>query len=234
MSGHWEQREDLLAAIAADDLAHDDGGIAPTLLALDADDTGVLVRARRPRHHDRSDPVSELAAYVAARRPPRVALAVAGEVQGGHEPGLETHIGPALACSTAEWSQGRWTHRLRILTDPFGAGDRPGGRMDADISGSPLGVLLDDALRHPVSMDAWVALALLAALGHTVHVAPGTVLPDDLPDPEQLAHWQHRRLESVAIELGRRSAPRSASGEQRRLPAVLSDIPPGWQAACPL
>ncbi len=230
MSGHWEEHENLLAELAADDLAQDDGGVTPTLLVLDDDDTGVLVRARRPQHRDRSDPVSELAVFVAARQPPRVALAVAGEVRGVDGPGL----GPALACNSAQWSQGRWQHRLRILTDPFVEADRPGGRLDADVTGSPLGALLDDALRHPVSLDAWTTLSVLAALGHTVHVSQETVVPDTVPDPEQLTDRQLRQVRRLAVELGRRTAPLSASGARRRLPAVFTDVPPGWHAACPL
>lgn len=230
MSGYWEQHEDLLAALAADDLAHDDGAVAPTLLVLDDDDAGVLVRARRPRHHDRSDPLSELAAFVAARQPPRVVLAVAGDVQSVAGPGL----GRGLACSSAQWSQGRWQHRLRILTDPFSDADGPGGRFDADVAGSPLGALLDDALRHPANLDAWTTLSVLAGLGHLVHVSEETVVPDDVPDPEQLTDQQVRQVRRVAIELGRRTAPRSASGARRRLPTPLTDVPPGWQAACPL
>lgn len=230
MSEHWDQHEELLAALAADDLAHDDGGVAPTLMVLDHDDNGVLVRARRPRHRDRCDPISELATFVAARQPARVVLAVAGQM---HDDAGED-LGPGLACSSAQWSQGRWRHRLRILTDPFGDADQPGGRLDVDVAGSPLGVLLDDALRHPVNLDAWTTLAVLAALGHIVQVSETTVVPHGVPDPERLTDRQRRQVVRLAAEFGRRHTPVSASGAPRRLPAVLTDVPPGWQAACPL
>lgn len=230
MSEHWDQHEELLVALAADDLDHNDGGIAPTLMALDHDDTGVLVRARRPRHRDHSDPVSELATFVAARQPARVVLAVAGQMHDG----AGEELGPGLACSSAQWSQGRWRHRLRLLTEPFGDADRPGGRLDVDVAGSPLSMLLDDALRHPVNLEVWTTLAVLAALGHTVHVSSETVVPNDVPHPERLTDRQCRQVLRLASEFGRRHTPLSASGAPRSLPAVLTDIPPGWQAACPL
>lgn len=232
MTVTWATHEDHLCQLAQADLASDAGLFAPTLLVFDGDDAELMIRARPDRPRDDRDPLSELATYVAARRPSRVALAIPGRMR--ELSGWLTDQDPvrAVVSSSAMLRDGTHDHRARILysaTHPTGS-----ERSDIEVEMSPVTSLLDDALRFASRIDARATLAVLMSWGHTVAVpAANDDASDDAgiePPSGATRHQVHR----LAVELGRRHTPTAPATEMQRRPAIITDIPAGWEAACPL
>lgn len=228
----WTTYEDHLCRLAAADVTDAAGMFIPTLLVFDGDDVELMLRARMTPERDGRDPISELATYVAARRPHRVALAIPGrlrELTGW--PQTEEFV-RAVVSTSATFRDGRYEHRARIL---HGQRHPAGGeRADVEVEMSPVASLLDDALRFPADVDPRSTIAVLMAWGHLAAVPASRLDPSTDDGVTPPSGRDRHRVHRLAVELSRRHTPTAPATDLRRRPAIVTDIPSGWQAACPL
>jgi hypothetical protein len=232
----WDTWETALREMATADIADGPGLPVPTLLLFDTAEVELLVRGRVEGDRDGCDHLSEMATIVAARQAPRVVWAVSGRMRDLTRTRDAEPAAQVLVCSSVERRDGGWQHRARMLPWHLDADDVVlGPSVDIEVELSPVGGLLDDAVRHPSGHDPVRTLSVLASWGHTAaipaeHQAAGNTQPSLPPPRSDDRHRTHR----LALELCRRYLPTAPAEAGRRRPAIVTDIPPGWEAACPL
>jgi hypothetical protein len=236
MIPRWQTHEHELRELALADIIDGPGLPVPTLMLFDGDEPELLVRARVEGDRDGCDHLSEMATIVAASQVPRAVWAIPGRARDLSCPGDDGVVAHVLVCSSVEYREDGWHHRVRTLPwHPDADEVAFGPAMDVEVELSPVAGLLDDALRHPSGHDPIGTLSVLTAWGHIVatpdtgHAA--TAGRPSLPPPRSRDRHQTHRL---ALELSRRYRPTAPAEAARRRPAIVTDIPPGWEPACPL
>ena len=236
MIPRWDNREIALREMAAADITDGPGLPVPTVLLFDTDEAELLVRGRVEGDRDGCDHLSEMATVVAARQAPRIVWAVPGRVRDLRHTRADDPVVQVLVCTSVERHHGGWQHRARMLPWHLDADDVVlGPSVDVEVELSPIGGLLDDAVRHPSGHDPVRTLSVLVAWGHTAAIpaeqqTEGNTQPSLPPPRSSDRHRTHR----LAVELCRRYRPTAPAEAGRRRPAIVTDIPPGWEAACPL
>lgn len=235
MMPRWQTHEHTLREMAVADIAEGPGLPVPTLLLFDADEPDLLVRGRVEGDRDGCDHLSEMATIVAARRPSQVVWAVPGRARDLSRTRDDGPVVRALVCSSVERREDGWHHRSRMLPWHTDADEVAfGPAMDLEVELSPVAALLDDVVRHPSGHDPVRTLSVLAAWGHTAAIPAGHAGADRQPSLPPPRSGDRHRTHRLALELSRRHRPMASAEAARRRPAIITDIPPGWEAACPL
>ncbi len=234
----WSTHEAWLA----DFLEPLDADVAATALAVcfsDEEPTWI-VDARRERAREPHDPLTELAVTVAEIAPEAAVIATPVRMRDTTNGDLVARV---WALTTVVRRRGGVDLRVRTL--PVGGA---GAASDLDVEDSPVASVLDDALRHPLGVGSVHALYAAAGWGHELYAvaADGGHARADADDQAALparprdadatraAEAARHRLARHARDLAARHRPTDGWQQGRRRPAVHSDTPDGWQAACPV
>lgn len=207
-----------------------------------------MVHARRQRHDEPTDPLTELAVLVGEVAPAAAVVVAPVLLRDLDAPGNEPGARAWQFTSVVRRPEGGYDLRARLVPDG-GIGEP----SDVDLELAPVASVLDDALRHPLGEDPTATVATLLSWDHELwlvdrHPADdGAGTGDEAPasefgpgggpssalGPAELAAVRHR-LGRHARDLAARHRPTAAAEERYRRPAIHGATPTGWVAACPV